>query len=399
MTDSDNGNLWNKYQKVKKLGEGGMGEVWLVRTARAEWRAAKLVNEERAQRYPQIKAQFAQEAELHPRLRHPHIVRCHEVRQHDIPQGIILSYVDGGSLRDRLKEKNALRTPEIMMLLQQISGALSYLHHQLGYCHCDVKPDNILCDTQGNYFLADFGISQRIGQPPETKRGAPKYMAPEQVQRSPVDMRTDVYSLALTVYEVLTAGFPPFSYKDDSDGTSPEKSLEYQHIYSKPPPPSSFRPSIRRSVDEIILKALQKEPDSRYQTVEEFYRAVERAVSNTGDDQRSATNGHASDIWLPSARLICTTGQAVPPLPLDSSVLIGRNQRECKLRLPDMQVSRRHALIEWQPEQNHFVVWDQGSKLGTTVNGKIVINEGFLLRNGDLISIGPFNFRFELLRS
>jgi len=401
--------IWSKYRVKGPLGEGGMATVYsVIDEEKQQVFAAKVLRQDRAQQNPYLRLQFEQEAQIHPRLAHPNILRCHQAFLQEEPQGLLLDYIEGGTLRRyiRSRKDSKINSDEIMLIVRQVADALEYLHSQ-GLCHCDIKPDNILINQQGQVFLTDFGISQSIGEPLESKRGTPRYMAPEQYLQQPVDHRTDVYSFAITLYEMLTQGEVPFSAHAESEESRGSQgaqhtvgqaaSLEEKHIYSKPPPPSFFNDRIKREIDQVLLRALEKEPDRRYQRMSNLYQALDTVVSGQSQHQTfSQTDGfvppppqHAR------AKLICTTGQSSTPIPLEPLLLFGRS-KECNVRLRDISISRRHALVQWEATSQQYVIWDQGSKLGTRVNGKQVINTARVLQHGDLITVGNYNFRYEL---
>lgn len=390
-----------------------MSRVYLVQSETGRTFAAKVMQPDGERNYEQLRLRFEQEAKLHPSLSHRNIVRCYEVNSD--PPGMLLDYVEGKSIRQMLDDRSILqmKPSQIMRMVQHISDALTYLHER-HYCHCDLKPDNILWDSQNDmYYLIDFGISQNTGQIPDTKRGSPKYMAPEQIRREAVDRRTDVYSLATTIYEIITGGEIPFTsrvsehdvfpgFRRDNSTDFPlqqeaRESSERKYSYIKPPPPSYFRKGIKISIDKVLLKALEKEPRQRYETVDALYNALNEAfLGSAGQHTFHGTRMGSST--LPSARLVCTTHGDFPIVTLSvPTVLIGRSRHECFIVLHDMSVSRRHAMVEWDGYRGYFAVWDQGSKMGTRVNGRLLEEECRYLRDGDLITVGNFNFRFEEL--
>lgn len=411
--------IWDSYEVLKRLGWGGMGEILHVRDRRNSYDFAAKIMRPDHMGYASLKEQFAREIEIHRHLQHPNIVACYHVFQE--PLGMLLQYIGGGSLRHLLSEPPGQRQPvwdmhsdDIMDMVRDITSALSYLHTR-GYCHCDLKPDNILYEMipaasggrlHRKYYLADFGICQRIGEAHDTKRGAPKYTPPEQIAQEPLTAQTDVYSFAITIYEVITGGNVPFypvqtpivprealSPQADTQGL-PDRSIldeiEEQHIIKRPPPPSQFRLGIKPAVDAVLLKALEKDPKDRYESIDAFYQALVQALKSDPPSQMQ-------DRGIERAQLVCTTHQDFPIMKIRSMALIGRS-RECSIIIPHASISRRHVLLEWEPASACFAVWDQGSKLGTRVNGRLLRDERRYLREGDLITVGDYNFRFEDIR-
>jgi eukaryotic-like serine/threonine-protein kinase len=403
-----NETLWDRYQIIEPIGRGGLAEVYRVADIHnGQEFAAKVVQEEKARSNSLVLEQFKQEARLHPRLIHENIVSCHEVFVDEEPQGMILELVDGPSLRQLLDESRRTRSSsrlssrQIMQVITHITQALTYLHAN-HLCHCDVKPENILYDSYEQRFkLTDFGISQNIGQPPDTIRGTPKYMPPEQFQQQPLDARTDVYSFGITIYEMLSGRVPfvpleeqtsDVSGTDSQNGSVP---LREKHMYKQPPRPEVFNKEIKGEISDILLRSLEKDPNVRYRTVAELCQAIEAVVEGRNTVSKSFSEYYMPESAVPAASLVCTTAN-IPDYTLSQIVLIGRNRQECNFHLRHMQVSRRHSLIQWEQREKRYRVWDQGSKLGTRVNGRRVDEEGRGLADGDLITIGPFNFRMEL---
>ncbi len=395
----ENGQLWRDFRIVRQIDVGGMAEVLQVEDQRQQVYAAKILRGDRVSE--RFLRQFEYEVEIHPRVKHPNIVACHGV--YNQPRGLLMAYIDGGTVRGWMKKETIYGDSNgIMQMFSQVTDALTYLHESERIVHCDLKPENILIDrSHGRFLLTDFGISHQLGQPLASQRGTPKYMAPEQYLGKPVDARTDVYSLGITIYEILTGGKPPFTTQDEGSSAARQRELKHLHINVRPPLPSSWRPEIRSEIDAVLLRALEKDPNNRYDTVKAFYNALHQAFSRPLSSQlsMSATTNHYQHMEqmrreMPAARLICTTGQIDKELPLEPVTLMGRKREDCNVPLRGGAISRRHAMIEWRATDGEFYVYDQGSLIGTRVNGK-KITDGRSLNRGDLITIGAYNFRFE----
>lgn len=393
--------IWKHFRVVRHLDMGGMAEILQVQDERNHTFVAKVLRDDRLEKSPRFLEQFRHEAAIHPTLKHPNIVRCFDT--FDRPPGLLLDYMPGGSLRQAMQPGSRLYSDSnlIMHMLHQLTDALTYLHTRQRIVHCDLKPENILMDGKGKFLLTDFGISQPLGQKPSSQRGTPKYMAPEQYLTQPLDERTDVYSLAITMYEILTGGQPPFTTKDNDNNSaeSKQRELEDKHINVRPPLPSYMRQDIRPEIDAVLLRALEKKPVDRYTTVQAFFEALHQAFSRstTNNLSMSATKERRNMDWLrhtmPQAHIVCTTGQLQRPVSLEPVTLMGR-KRECNVPLRGNAISRRHAMIEWDANTQQFLVYDQGSLIGTRVNGQL-LQEARALARGDLITIGGYNFRFE----
>jgi len=185
---------------------------------------------------------------------------------------IALEYADGGSLRDLLGSRRRLEVSEAIAIIRQVGSALDYAHSK-GIIHRDIKPTNILFkqlpsgDTKA--LLADFGLSTARAWELGEGGGTPRYMSPEQAAERIVDHRSDIYSLGVVLYEMLT-GKVPF------EGTSSD--VIHQHIYKLPTPPSAINPQIPQKVEAVVLKALAKDPEDRSQSAKEMVLALEEAI-------------------------------------------------------------------------------------------------------------------------
>jgi serine/threonine-protein kinase len=249
----------------KKLGEGGMGQVYkgyhpmLDRPVAIKVLPPSLLESE------EMHARFLQEARIAAGLRHPNIVQIHDFGETDGLLYMIMEYIDGTNLKARLVELRAneevMSVGEAVDIGRQIAGALAYAH-QHGAVHRDLKPANILINQQGQAILVDFGLAKLRGEPRYTEPGkvwgSPSYIAPEQLAETPqVDGRTDIYSLGVVLYEMVT-GRPPF--KADS-----VMEVLWQQANVPARSPRELAPDLPAGLEAIILKALAKDPDQRYQ--------------------------------------------------------------------------------------------------------------------------------------
>ena len=210
------------------------------------------------------------EMEITKALEHEHIIPCLDVGQYGRYFYLAMPYLRGGSLEDKLNE--GLPTlKEARIVLEQLTSALAYIH-SLGILHRDIKPANILFDQDNNLFLTDFGIVSWLGEKPGYDGhmlGTPHFVAPE-IFEGQVDVRSEVYSVGILLYQMLT-GYLPF------DGASDQKICQHQRE-TKPLAPSFFNPSLPRSVERVILRSLEKDPRSRFQTVEDLLHAFQMAL-------------------------------------------------------------------------------------------------------------------------
>jgi serine/threonine protein kinase len=218
---------------------------------------------------------FLCEAEAASKLNHTHILPIYSYGEQDGLPYIVMPYMEGGTLAEYMSKRDPLSLEEAQWYLDQIASALDYAHAE-GYIHCDVKPSNILLDDDGYAMLSDFGIarlSQLRGETTEavlpTVRdaviGTPDYISPEQALGNSLDGRSDIYSLGVMLFYLLTKRLP---FKADSS-----IALALQHVHELPPSPSSLRAELTPAVDRVTLKALAKDPAKRYQTAQQFSKA------------------------------------------------------------------------------------------------------------------------------
>lgn len=210
------------------------------------------------------------ENEILQALHHEHIVPCLDAGHDGSYSYLVMPYLPGGTLKDMLDE-SLLTLEEACGVLEQLTSALAYIH-ALGLLHRDIKPTNMLFDRDSHLYLTDFGIASWLGENPVHNghvMGTPHYMAPELFDGH-VDARSDVYSVGILLYQLLTGSLP-------FDGPSYWK-ICLQHRKTRPLAPSFLNPSIPRSVERVILGALEKDPRRRSQTVEELLRAFEKAL-------------------------------------------------------------------------------------------------------------------------
>lgn len=209
------------------------------------------------------------EREIMQALEHEHIVPCLDAGAYGTHHYLVMPYLQGGTLLDMLRG-SILTLEEVGIMLEQLTSAIAYLH-AFGLLHRDIKPSNILFDSQHTLHLTDFGLVTWLGEKPGYDghmMGTPHFMAPEIVEGS-VDERSEIYSVGMLLYLMLT-GYVPF------DGTDDEI---YLHHWKTPPTaPSLLNPDLPRSVERVILCALEKDPAQRYQTINEVLCEYQRAA-------------------------------------------------------------------------------------------------------------------------
>jgi basic membrane protein A len=264
------------YQIVAPLGEGGMAAVYRAYQPAMERYVALKVLPRHFADDPRFAARFQREAKLLAQLQHPHILPVHDYGQFEGYSYIVMPFVPSGTLTDSMQGK-PLPLARIRQVISQVGDALNYAHSR-GMVHRDVKPSNVLIDESGNCLLTDFGLARMVETSVNltatgTIMGTPAYMAPEQGSGHKIDARSDIYSLGIILYEMATGRVP---YRAETP-----IAVVYMHISSPLPLPRSVNPDLPEAVERVILKALAKNPDERYQTAGDLVAALDRAIAET----------------------------------------------------------------------------------------------------------------------
>lgn len=272
--------LSDRYELGEILGFGGMSEVHLARDQRLHRDVAVKVLRADLARDPSFYLRFRREAQNAAALNHPAIVAVYDTGEAVTPSGplpyIVMEYVDGVTLRDIVHTDGPMPPRRALEVIADACQALNF-SHQHGIIHRDVKPANIMISKTGAVKVMDFGIARAIADTgnPVTQTaaviGTAQYLSPEQARGERVDARSDVYSLGCVLYEILT-GQPPFV------GDTPV-SVAYQHVREDPVPPSHKHGGISPELDAVVLKALAKNPDNRYQSAAEMRADLVRVHS------------------------------------------------------------------------------------------------------------------------
>ena len=311
MTDTTTGQgvpaprvLGGRYEVGSLLGRGGMAEVHVARDTRlGRMVAVKLLRSDLA-RDPSFQARFRREAQAAAGLNHPSIVAVYDTGADTTvePGGgrvelpwIVMEYVEGRTLRDMLRTDHPLAIEECLSITEGILNGLEY-SHRMGIVHRDIKPANVMITPAGEIKVMDFGIARAVSDSSATLTqtsavmGTAQYLSPEQARGEQVDSRSDLYSTGCLLYEILT-GRPPFT------GDAPV-AVAYQHVSEQPRPPSALAPQIPPAVDHVVLMALSKDREHRYQSAADF-----------ADDLRRAVEGRP----LRGASFATQTFEAAPP--------------------------------------------------------------------------------------
>ncbi len=281
MSDLVGKNL-GKYRIVARLGEGGMAQVYKAYQPGLDRHVAIKIMQSHLAGQQSSLNRFEQEAVAVARLRHPNIVQVHDFDVDGDMRYMVMEFIEGPTLRAellaRLYKNQPFSLAEIVRIFSALSSAVDYAH-ALSIIHRDLKPENVMIAPGGQVVLTDFGIAQMVNVKGQTVAneivGTPGYMAPEQAEGARGDKRSDIYSLGIIVYEMV-AGRVPF------EGDSPV-SVIIKHIHEPPPPPTTINPKVSPAVEQVILKALRKNPEERYPTAMEMAQALSVAAGLAGE--------------------------------------------------------------------------------------------------------------------
>lgn len=286
------------FKIYEKIGQGGFAEVFracqcplnrdvVLKVIRLDWNKS---DPEKAS------ARFEREAMLIASLEHPNIVPLYHFDvSNDGRAFLVLRYMRGGTFGDLMKQ-GELSLMQIERVFRQVASALDYAHSK-GVIHRDIKPNNILLDEEGNAYLADFGLAYLNEWALDiTHRsimvGTPTYASPEQLQNHKLDRASDLYSLGVLLYHALT-GRPPFMPSENG-----VMALVYHHLYDTPPRPCDINPRLPKSVDGVLLKALEKAPSARYQSAGDLVQAVCDALGVYGSASPPRKHRHRVGLVL-----------------------------------------------------------------------------------------------------
>ncbi len=266
--------LSESYELDREIGRGGMGIVYLARDRRLKRSVAiKLLPPELAFR-PEIRSRFLKEAETAAQLSHANIVPIYSVDEREGLVFFVMAFIDGENLAVRLHREGAMRHDEVRRILIDVTRALAYAHDR-GVVHRDIKPDNILIDTDGRVMVTDFGIARAITDGADARLtatgmaiGTPAYMSPEQsMGERTVDGRSDLYSLGIVAYQMLT-GDLPFN-------ASSTPALLVKHLSEAPPPILERCPTLAPDLATAVMLLLEKEPANRFASASELIASLE----------------------------------------------------------------------------------------------------------------------------
>lgn len=398
------------YSLDEELGRGGMAIVYKARQPKLDrWVAVKVLDPTYTSGDSDALARFQREARAIANLRHPNILTVHDYGEEGGLAYIVMEYVEGGTLRDRLQGE-AFDWQRALDLGMGVGRALAFAHDR-GIIHRDVKPANILLPREDWPLLADFGLvklqqARRALTEPGMTLGTPDYTSPEQALGETIDYRADIYALGVVLFEMLT-GQQPFQG---------ERAFEVllMHISDPPPKPRDLVADIPEMVDNAILRALAKSPDDRYAHMNdmladlELARSAALAAQHPEPLHRDDTMHYATlqidpiQALLSGPRFVMVTTGATLPIPPKDEVLVGRAAPRGSV-VPDIDlsmyggssagVSRQHACL--RRKDDGWIIEDLGSTNGTYVNDKPVpSSRPAPLKDGDSVRCGQLVFTF-----
>src|SRR5947209_6147985 len=299
-----------RYRIQRKLGAGGMANVYLAEDQELGRRVAIKILNERHANDDQFVERFRREAQNAAALAHPNIVSIYDRGEAEGTYYIAMEYLEGRSLKELIVGRGAAPISVAIDYARQILSALRFAHRN-GIVHRDIKPHNVLVDGEGRVKVTDFGIA-RAGASQMTEAGSivgtAQYLSPEQAKGTAVDQRSDIYSLGIVLYELLT-GTVPFT------GDTPVE-IAMKHISETPAPPSERRPDVPHDLDLVVIRALAKDPADRYQSAEEMdadLERVARGVAVARETEESATQILSAPTTVMAAATAATRVAAPPP--------------------------------------------------------------------------------------
>ena len=261
------------YQIIEQIGAGGMATVYKAYHAAMDRYVAVKVLPEQMCAEPELRKRFDREAKVVAGLEHTHVLPVHDYGEAGNRLYLVMRYIQAGTLKDRICA-GPMDLVEVNRLFRQVGSALDYAH-RLGIVHRDVKPSNVLLDDEGNCYLTDFGLAKILESSVQLTAsgvglGTPAYMSPEQGQGEKADARSDIYALGVVLYEMI-AGQTPYQAETPL-------AVVLMHITAPLPPIRNVKPDVPEEVERVILKAMAKDPDDRFQTVREMMDALDEAV-------------------------------------------------------------------------------------------------------------------------
>ena len=271
------GSMLGNYLIVSQIGEGGMGVVYKATDTVLDRTVALKILPPHLLQNPDFMQRFRTEAYAQARLHHPNIVTLYSMLE--IPAGFVLvmEYVEGQTLHERIRGGGPLEPEVALSIFEQALRGVTYAHH-MGIVHRDLKPDNIFITHKNEVKIMDFGVAKIIDNKEPTRSrsmvGTLLYISPEQINGRDADVRSDIYTIGISLFEAVT-GRLPFERRTDYG-------LMHAHILEEPPRPRQLKRDLPKTLEKVILTAIEKEPDKRFQSASEFHAALLRQSQRIG---------------------------------------------------------------------------------------------------------------------
>jgi serine/threonine-protein kinase len=263
------GTRLGRYLIIRRVGGGGMGIVYRGQDTELNRPVALKVLPPHLCERADYLSRFRSEAQSQARMNSPHVVTLYTLKKENVGEILVLEYIDGQTLQQRIRGKGRLTPAETVEVFEQALTGVSHIH-QMGVVHRDLKPSNIFLTRDGLVKITDFGISklaeEENHEPQHAMVGTLLYIPPEQINGRHTDFRSDIYTLGISLYETVT-GRLPFERRTDY-------ALMHAHAQENPPPPGQFYRNVPRALERVILKAMAKEPERRFQSTDEFRTAL-----------------------------------------------------------------------------------------------------------------------------
>jgi serine/threonine-protein kinase len=297
-----------RYRILRKLGSGGMADVYLAQDTQLERRVAIKLLARRFAEDPAFVERFRREASNAAGLSHPGLVAIYDRGRWDGTYYIAMEYLPGLTLKELIRERGALAPAEATDIAIQMLQAVRYAHRH-GIVHRDIKPQNVMIDEEGRAKVTDFGIA-RAGSSDMTETGSilgtAQYLSPEQAQGLPVDGRADLYAVGVVLYELLSGRVP---FDAESAVT-----VALKHVSERPTPPGRIAPGVPPALESVVMQALEKRPDDRFQDADAFIAALEAARDRPAAGRRRAVPVEPPPPPRPAPPGPPTAGEAVAAL-------------------------------------------------------------------------------------
>lgn len=309
-----------RYEVLGEIGQGAMGVVYKARDPLIDRIVAiKTINLGLAlDEKEEYEGRFYQEAKAAGRLSHPNIVTIYDVGKNGDVAYIAMEFLEGRELRDIMNDDGLLSVDQVLDIVAQVAQGLAYAHEH-DIVHRDIKPSNVMVVRDGHVKITDFGIARMASSAVQTQTGmvlgSPKYMSPEQVMGKAIDQRSDIFSLGVMLYEMLT-GQAPFN----GDNVN---AIMYQTLNAIPVPPNSLNPQVPEMINFIVAKALAKKVEDRYRNAKDFavdLRACRETLPRTGQRQDLSVPAVGGEKKISHAIDIAGKGGAGEEGPLSASL-------------------------------------------------------------------------------